>query len=872
MAELSAQAPVPRTRGGGRTRRVLRHRQSKDDVQQATDAGLDLLRVLGWLVLHDVVVPGDPDGAYQAAIVDHLLAGPSGVYVVNTVKWPGPIEVKEHALVVGKVDRADELAEVGAAADAVRAVLHGIPVAPMLCFERLEPVTGVVADVALCASENILDLLTHQPVIVNDAAFAKASRTLGSVCRPDARRPDASGGSPRDRVRARPAKNPERADPELAEPELVAEPSAIDSADEITRVATFEQLLDGSTGAGAPTAPNASEPRETEQVVEQVDSYSAVHDAGAALWRELTETVEPEAEAKTETEPETEPEAKTEAEAEAETEAVADPEARSEVALDVAPLTVVPDLEAALLEAELWEREVEDDRDRAAAEVAASQARDRKAREALERIEQEALKLAEQEVAELAEREARRVAAHEAEVRAEQERLEQERLERERVEQQLAELARLEQERAEQERLEQERAEQERAELERLEQERLEQERVELERRRAEWVARAHAAQAAEEAAAKKAAERAAAEEAAAAQDAAAEQARLAEAALLEAAGVEAPAVEDAVVEEPVVEDAAVEEVVVEEADEEVVVTYTPLEEQSVDATIDDDTLEDAPTVEAIDDDEVQARADRVAAIREREAQRARERAAEEAADDRPARRRLADPDRRPVPSAAVRAPETASPAAPVTPVAVPRPVRPSHHTRAHEFEEPEERGRSNRALLNVALGALLIAAVVLGAPRVPDLVSQAHGLFAKSSGTQVGTAVVVKATSTHPDLTLLAGTPVNARATGGFKPPKGQHLVAVPLRITNSGLVRWDVGLAARVNVVDSGGTTRTVAKDVPGLAGLPLLPSQTRVPPGKDATGYVVFSVPDGQDVSSVSLRVSRAGGDTVTWQVTP
>src|SRR3954470_4181755 len=237
MAELSAQAPVPRTKGGGRTRRVLRHRQSKDDVQQATDAGLDLLRVLGWLVLHDVVVPGDPDGGQEAAIVDHLLAGPSGVYVVNTVKWPGPIEVKEHALVVGKVDHADDLAEVGAAADAVRAVLHGIPVAPMLCFERLEPVTGVVADVALCASENILDLLTHQPVIVDDAAFAKASRMLGSVCRPDARRPEASGGSPRARVRSRPAKD---ADP--AEPVLVAEPSPVDPADETTRVATFEQL------------------------------------------------------------------------------------------------------------------------------------------------------------------------------------------------------------------------------------------------------------------------------------------------------------------------------------------------------------------------------------------------------------------------------------------------------------------------------------------------------------------------------------------------------------------------------------------------------------------------------------------------------
>src|SRR5690349_19127957 len=109
MAELSAQ-PLARTRGvrGKSGRRG----EKKGEAQQATAAGLDLLRVLGWQVLHDASVPGEQD-----ATVDHVLAGPTGVYVVNTVSWPGPISMHGKVLSVGGVNRSEELARVSAAAD-----------------------------------------------------------------------------------------------------------------------------------------------------------------------------------------------------------------------------------------------------------------------------------------------------------------------------------------------------------------------------------------------------------------------------------------------------------------------------------------------------------------------------------------------------------------------------------------------------------------------------------------------------------------------------------------------------------------------------------------------------------------------------------
>src|SRR3954447_4572527 len=177
MAELSAHAAPARPRDvPGGARKAARPR--KGEAQQATAAGLDLLRALGWLVLHDVVMRRDSD-----TTVDHVLAGPSGVYVVNTVSWSGPIAAQDGRLSVGGVDRGEALTEVATAADDVRALLGEVPVAALLCFERLEAVAGVAGDVALCASENILDLLTGVPEILDSAAVAAASHVLVTAFR-----------------------------------------------------------------------------------------------------------------------------------------------------------------------------------------------------------------------------------------------------------------------------------------------------------------------------------------------------------------------------------------------------------------------------------------------------------------------------------------------------------------------------------------------------------------------------------------------------------------------------------------------------------------------------------------------------------------
>jgi hypothetical protein len=976
MAELSAQ-PLARSSGvPGKAGKGSRS-QRKGEAQQATAAGLDLLRVLGWLVLHEAAVPGDPEGT-----IDHVLAGPSGVYVVNTVTWSGAINMRSDVLNVGGTNRSEALTQVAAAADAVRALLGGVPVAPMLCFERLEPVAGVVGDVALCASENILDLLTGQPHLLSSAAFAQASRTIAIACRAGARPAspkvevgrakaapapkDAKNGKARAEVPPPPPPRPAVVPPAQPTEEVVARraqeapAAAVASAEDIARVAAFERLMAGGSDKHVPTTDSLAGPvvgpvaedLVEGPVVDLVEDLVAdpvqdepvgdlaatlpqavIGDAGAALWRELTGSPE---------------------------------EGRTATA-ESAEVAELVDIDAALAEAEAWEREVEEAalREREAREArelterlaaeaaaqeraeqeareareydaeerAAQEARERKAREAFERVEREARELAKQEELELAEREARARAdreARDAAAREAAERAEREARERaeqaareaaERAEQAAREAAELAEreaaereaaERAEQEAREaaelaeqaardaaelaeqeaRERAEQEAREAaelaereaaERAEQEAREAaelaereaaERAEQEAREAAELAEREAAERAEQEA-REAAELAEREAAERAEQEAREAAELAEqeareraeqeareaVELAEREAAEPPALdtrtEPETVVEAEVEDLAIEDLAIDELD---------LEDLAIDELNVEDLTEDADTEVEDDDDADDLDPEQLA--RERAAWEALKQAAREAREREQRENEAAWTRQLEAHQARLRAEEEAR----LLWLGPPEPEK----AEPDKVDEPAEalsgRGRHlpRRAFVNVAVGALLIAVVAVVVPRVPGAVSWAQQLVGKDQPTTVGALVSVDATAEHPDVHVLAGLPVDARPGSGARVPKGQHLVAVPVRLENLGLTRWDVPLATRMTVVDDLGVSEKIARGVSSVKGLPLLGAQVKVAPGKVVTGYVVFSVPTARTISSVRLALGQSRGDAVTWRV--
>jgi hypothetical protein len=144
--------------------------------------------------------------------------------------------------------------------------------------------------------------------------------------------------------------------------------------------------------------------------------------------------------------------------------------------------------------------------------------------------------------------------------------------------------------------------------------------------------------------------------------------------------------------------------------------------------------------------------------------------------------------------------------------------------------------------------------------------------LFAGEPATTVGTTVDVAASTFHPDVSVLAGAPVAVQPGAGVRVPKGQHLVAVPLRLSNEGLLRWDLPVTARTTVIDTLGVEVKVAKAITSVKAHQLLPAQVKLAPGSSVTGYTVFAVPNGRSIRSVTLALGQSPDDAVTWQAAP
>jgi hypothetical protein len=95
--------------------------------EQQTARLLDRLGRDGYVVLHDLAVPGSP------ANIDHLAIGPSGVFVIDSKQWTGHVHQSADGLIWHNHYRLDRtLATVRWEAETLGRLL-GIPAAPLLC-------------------------------------------------------------------------------------------------------------------------------------------------------------------------------------------------------------------------------------------------------------------------------------------------------------------------------------------------------------------------------------------------------------------------------------------------------------------------------------------------------------------------------------------------------------------------------------------------------------------------------------------------------------------------------------------------------------------------------------------------------------------
>ncbi|MEZ0578152.1 nuclease-related domain-containing protein [Nocardioides sp. MH1] len=155
-----------------------------------------------WTTYHDVRWPGR-----QQANLDHVVVGPSGVYVIDSKNWTGTVAVVAGVLRQNGHRREREALAV---ADAATAVARLVPwvrpedVQPVLCFVGAPVVGDVYAHgVTLCNVDALAERLAMRPHVLDAPTREEVARQLGQRLydAPAAPRSSAPGLPPRSRPR-----------------------------------------------------------------------------------------------------------------------------------------------------------------------------------------------------------------------------------------------------------------------------------------------------------------------------------------------------------------------------------------------------------------------------------------------------------------------------------------------------------------------------------------------------------------------------------------------------------------------------------------------------------------------------------------------
>ncbi len=183
MAGESARSVI------GRRRTKLEQLLAEGVAPARADSGgesvatiLAALPTTEWRVFHDVRRPGR-----RHAVIDHVLVGPQGIFVVNTVAWTGQIDVDAEALLHHGRRRDKAVAGVAAAARAVGEIVLGTDagfVKPVLCLVRSEPVFGWAGEVLVCSTGNVASLLGARAKVLDENEARDAAVLLSRGLQP----------------------------------------------------------------------------------------------------------------------------------------------------------------------------------------------------------------------------------------------------------------------------------------------------------------------------------------------------------------------------------------------------------------------------------------------------------------------------------------------------------------------------------------------------------------------------------------------------------------------------------------------------------------------------------------------------------------
>lgn len=115
-----------------------------------------------WFVLNDIHWPGR-----QRANLDHVVVGPTGVFVIDAKNWSGKITVSRGVLRQNGYGRTKAIDGALAARSALAGSLPGVDircVVPVICFVGEDHVDGELHGVRLCSVDSLMATLQASPV------------------------------------------------------------------------------------------------------------------------------------------------------------------------------------------------------------------------------------------------------------------------------------------------------------------------------------------------------------------------------------------------------------------------------------------------------------------------------------------------------------------------------------------------------------------------------------------------------------------------------------------------------------------------------------------------------------------------------------
>jgi hypothetical protein len=162
MAGESARAQARKAREKARRLDAVADRWERGaEGESQTAAALATLGP-GWVIWHDVAWPGR-----RYANIDHVVVGPTGIFVVDSKNWSGSISIRDGVLRQNGYGREREVAGCAEAAIAIGGLVpeHVAACRPVMCFVHPQALSQQIRDVTVCSTSNLVSTIAGGPTI-----------------------------------------------------------------------------------------------------------------------------------------------------------------------------------------------------------------------------------------------------------------------------------------------------------------------------------------------------------------------------------------------------------------------------------------------------------------------------------------------------------------------------------------------------------------------------------------------------------------------------------------------------------------------------------------------------------------------------------